>query len=74
MSTLEVFTHWSEYIKVRGAINFVKFAGHELSVWEGSGLINRLFIIRGEEKAIELFKAIRFIPERKYYNYFHQNS
>ena len=72
MSGLTVFTYWFEYRKVKAAINFVKLAGHDISVWEGSGLMNRVFIILGNEEAIELFRAIRFVSERKYFNYLSQ--
>jgi len=73
VSCLVVFTFWFEYRKIKAAINFVRFAGHNISVWEGSGLMNRVFIILGDEKAIELFKAIRFVPEHKYFDYLPQN-
>lgn len=74
MDTLEIFTPWFKYRKIRAAISFVRFAGHDINMWEGCGLANRMFIIRGDKKAIELFEAIRPVPERKYFDYFPQKS
>jgi hypothetical protein len=51
MSHLEILTHWFEHRKVKSAINFVRFAGQNIRVWEGSGLINRVFILGGNEKS-----------------------